>query len=217
MPHHPTPTSPRPTIDPPGAASPAPRSRTRARRLALLAMFAIYLALLIWVVLWKLEPPHVGIGGSRPVKLVPFVASGTAAASEPIEVFANLLLFLPLGVYLRLLAPSRGPFGATALAAAMSLGLECAQFALGVGSFDTTDIIVNALGGLVGFAVTGRALSARARRGGARAAGGSLAAATRWCALATCAAVLAAGAFAASPLRFAQPDAGPLAEQTRER
>lgn len=198
---------------------PVDGAAARRRQLRLLAvLFAIYLALLVWVVLWKLEAPHVGRGGLRPVKLIPFVAAGTDAASDPFEVAANLMLFLPFGAYLRWLAPSCSWWGATALAAAASLLLESAQFALAIGSFDITDVIVNALGGLTGFALASvlswRARRTRAERGGRR--GGSLASAVRWCAVGTCAALLAVGAFVASPVHLVRPDTRPLVAPTQE-
>lgn len=199
---------------------PVDGAAARRRQLRLLAaLFAIYLALLVWIVLWKLEPPSIGRGGLRPVKLIPFVAAGTDAASDPLEVAANLMLFLPLGAYLRWLAPSCSWLGATALAAAASLLLEGAQFALAVGSFDVTDVVVNALGGLTGFAIAA-ALDRRARRTRAERAGrpgGSLASAVRWCAVGTCAALLAVGAFVASPVHLVRPDTGPLVAPTQER
>ena len=41
-------------------------------------MFGIYVILLTWIVLWKLEVPYVGTGVLRNIKLVPFAPSGGA-------------------------------------------------------------------------------------------------------------------------------------------
>ena len=43
-------------------------------RTALVVMFAVYLVLLVWIVLWKVELPWLGEESRRVVKLVPFVA-----------------------------------------------------------------------------------------------------------------------------------------------
>ena len=48
----------------------------------------------VWTVLWKLEVPWVG--GERMVKLVPFVATGGAGASAPLEVVVNLAALRPV-------------------------------------------------------------------------------------------------------------------------
>jgi len=90
-----------------------PRSRkpddggeqTRRVRGLLWVLFALYAAMLVWVVVWKLEVPHIGRGGIREVKLVPFAPDACDGASAPSEVLANVLLFIPFGVYLGLLAP----------------------------------------------------------------------------------------------------------------
>lgn len=49
----------------------------------LVVLFLVYLALLTWIVLWKLEAPYVGGGGMRQVKFAPFAPSAGAGASTP--------------------------------------------------------------------------------------------------------------------------------------
>ena len=170
----------------------------RVRGILLWVLFALYVAMLVWVVVWKLEVPHIGRGGIREVKLVPFAPDACDGASAPSEVLANMLLFIPFGVYLGLLAP-RWPWWriAGALVAA-SLSLEVAQYALAVGSSDTTDLITNTAGGLAGLG-----LLALARR---RLEARTVTAVTTVCAVLTVIALLAIAAFVASPLRFTPRD-----------
>jgi len=106
-------------------------------------------------VLWKLEVPWIGEAAllPRPIKLVPFVPSGDAGASEPREVIANVLLFVPFGLYLGLLAPSWQWWKSAGVFAGASLVLEITEHMLSTGSFDTTDVIANTAGGLVGLGV----------------------------------------------------------------
>ena len=163
------------------------------------ALFATYLVLLTWAVLWKLEVPYVGAAWAlpRPFKLVPFVASGDAGASDPLELLANLLLFVPFGVYLGLLAPRWRWWAAAALFAGSSLLLEVAQHVISTGSFDITDVIVNTVGGLAGlalFVVTRRVLHDRTD-----------AVAGRVLVVGTALALVAVALFAVSPLQFHQP------------
>jgi|GEM_PF-635158 len=196
------------TIDPTArrpAGRPARRTATttdEARRLLLAMSFAVYLALLIWVVLWKLEPPHLGDGSMRRIKLVPFVSDGVSGPSAPLEVLANLAIFLPFGIHLALLAPTWPLRRAVAVTAATSLLLETAQYVLAVGSSDATDVIVNTAGGALGAALVVAVRRAAGARGGALLA--------RVCAIATGAALVAAGLFAVSPMHYAQQDAGEL-------
>lgn len=175
----------------------------RGRRGLLCGSLACSLALLVWTVLWKLEAPYLGDGGLRVIKLMPFGADNATTASFPLEVAANLVLFVPLGLHLGLLAPRTWPrprlwWGVTAASAAVSVLLETAQYALAVGVSDLTDVLVNTAGGTAGFGIL-----ELARRGlGPRAEPVM----TRVCTAGTALALLAAIAVFASPLHFRQRD-----------
>ncbi len=168
------------------------------RRGLLAGLFVVYLVLLIWVVMWKLEWPSVG-GGVRNLKLMPFVTSSNGdGASQPIEVWGNLLLFVPFGVYLSLLAPTWSRWGLGALALGTSAAMEIAQYVLAVGRTDTTDVIVNTAGAVVGMglvALVQHGIGPRARR-----------LMTRACVAGTAVALVACGLFVAGPIRYGAPD-----------
>lgn len=172
---------------------------TRARegsRVVLIVLFVLYLVLLTWLVLWKLEVPWIGEAAllPRPIKLVPFVPSAEDGASKPLEVAANILLFVPFGLYLGLLAPSWQWWKAAGVFIGASLVLEAAQHLLSIGSFDTTDLIVNTAGGLAGLGL----LALVRRRFRARAT----AVMTRVSVIGTVLSLLAIGLFIASPLHY---------------
>ncbi|GEA87378.1 VanZ family protein [Cellulomonas cellasea] len=185
-----------------GTSAPA-----RTVPVALVALFGVYLVLLAWTVLWKLEVPWVGADAMRVLKLVPFAATADAGPSEPPEVVLNALIFVPLGLYLGLLAPAWRWWRVAGVVAATSVGLEVAQYALAVGSADVTDLVVNTAGGLAGLGVLTRAR----RRLGAR-TGAVL---VRVCAAGTVLALLAGAAVIASPMRFGPPGEDDLPPRTR--
>ncbi|MRG60833.1 hypothetical protein GE115_13300 [Agromyces sp. CFH 90414] len=125
---------------------------------ALVALFAGYLVLLAWAVLWKLHLPDPG-GDLRAVKLVPFVPTADAGASAVREVIANVGLFVPFGLYLGVFAPAWRWWRRAGVFAASSLALEVVQFVFGLGISDVTDVVANTAGGLIGtglLAVTSR-------------------------------------------------------------
>jgi glycopeptide antibiotics resistance protein len=126
----------------------------RGRGVLILA-FTVYLALLAWVVLWKLEVPWIGeaAGLFRPIKLVPFVPSGDAGASTPAETLINLVLFVPFGLFAGALAPTWTWWRTGAASLGVSLVLETVQHLISTGSFDITDLIVNTAGALIGWTV----------------------------------------------------------------
>jgi glycopeptide antibiotics resistance protein len=179
-----------------------PGSTRPPTRTALVALFVVYLVVLVWTVLWKLEVPWTG--GDTMVKLVPFVAAGGAGASAPVEVVANLVLFVPLGIYLGLLAPRWPWWAAAGTIAGASVALEVTQYVLAVGRSDTTDVIVNTVGGLVGLGLLALARHTLAAR--------TATVMTQICSIATVLALLAGGLYLASPWQPVHVrDAGPLA------
>ena len=179
-----------------------PGSTRPPTRTAQVALFVVYLVILVWTVLWKLEVPWTG--GDTMVKLVPFVAAGGAGASAPVEVVANLVLFIPLGIYLGLLAP-RWPWWVAAVTiAGASVALEVTQYVLAVGRSDTTDVIVNTVGGLVGLGLLALARHTLAAR--------TATVMTQICSIATVLALLGGGLYLASPWQPVHVrDVGPLA------
>ena len=122
------------------------------KKTLLSVLFVVYLVLLTWTVVWKLAVPWVGeaVGLPHPFKLVPFLPDGEAGGSPPLEVLANVALFVPFGVYLGLLAPTWRWWQMTLVFLGASLALEFVQHALATGSFDITDVIVNTAGGIAG-------------------------------------------------------------------
>ncbi len=173
-------------------------NRDEGRSILLAVLFLIYLALLAWVVLWKLEVPWVGNGGLRGIKLVPFIATGANGASVPMELMVNVLLFVPFGFYLGALLPTWTWWKAAATIAAGSLVLEFSQYALAVASSDVTDLIVNAVGGLAGFGLLVATRHMLRER--------TASVVTRVCSIGTALVLLLTVVFVASPLRYAQRD-----------
>lgn len=137
----------------PSASNPTPTTVT------LRIVFAVYLGILVWTVVWKLHVPFVGplisAVDTRAIKLVPFVANRGFGASAPFEVAMNALIFIPFGAYLAVTAPRWALWRIAATAAVASLGLESLQFVLVLGRSDITDVIMNAVGAVAGAAVLG--------------------------------------------------------------
>lgn len=175
----------------PAAAARPPAGRGRV---LLAVLFAIYLVLLAWVVLWKLEVPFAGTGDLRRLKLAPFAAGGGVSANTPVELGINVLLFLPFGVYLGLLADRWPWWKAAGIVAGTSLAFEVTQYVLAIGVADDTDVIVNTAGALAGCWIL-----ACVRRGLRESTTAVLVPICVW---GTVLALLVVGAFIASPLGY---------------
>ncbi len=70
-----------------------------------------------------------------------------------INLFGNIALFIPQGIIVRLIGRG-GLFTAFIYSFAWSAALEGTQILLAMGSFDVDDLILNVLGGLIGYAIS---------------------------------------------------------------
>ena len=98
--------------------------------------------------------------GAASSNFVPFREIKRYLFSENIPVklaaqnlLGNILLFVPLGIYLRLLFRGRGAAAVILLTALASALAEYIQLRLGLGSCDVDDVILNSLGGAAGSAL----------------------------------------------------------------
>jgi glycopeptide antibiotics resistance protein len=96
---------------------------------------------------------------NRSVDVIPFytIYSYLSGDVNPIIVMTNILgniiLFMPLGVYLQLLKKDKRISISMGIVFLISLLVEMFQFIFGIGATDIDDIILNSLGGLIGILV----------------------------------------------------------------
>lgn len=65
------------------------------------------------------------------------------------ETLINLLLFIPLGMYLKSIFKNN-KFSSVSIIILLFIGFEILQYILHIGVSDITDIIMNTLGGIIG-------------------------------------------------------------------
>ena len=69
-------------------------------------LFLIYLALLVWIILFKLQFSISDLDKVRSINLIPFHYDKEAGAAFHLtEVLENFLIFVPMGIYLQMLLP----------------------------------------------------------------------------------------------------------------
>jgi glycopeptide antibiotics resistance protein len=144
----------------------------RFYKAASLLLAPFYLLSFFYIEFYK-DIPFWGIGHRRRVlNLIPLIVSLLPSFGDPVTLtwvlvglFANLLLFAPVGFYLpqlwgRLKAPAL-----IGLIAALSVLSEAVQYIFALGFCDIDDVILNVLGGVLGLLVYRRLEKAyRARR-----------------------------------------------------
>ncbi|MFE6864784.1 VanZ family protein [Nocardia sp. NPDC057668] len=129
-------------------------ARERARRWGW-AEVGIVVGTLPWV--WMILTPL--DGGERGVNWVPLVDLAQTVSEGSfnsfVQVSANLAVFVPLGLLLPLRFPWFSGVGRMfATGAALSLGLEIAQYALDLGRYSSVDdVLMNAAGAGIGAAL----------------------------------------------------------------
>ncbi len=121
-----------------------------------LSLFLLYVTLLTWIILFKMNFSVSGLSRIRSVNLIPYGACVfTNGKLDFDEIFSNILAFVPIGVYVSMLKP-RWSFAKKLLPAlGISFIYEVMQFVLAIGASDITDLINNTLGGLIGILIFG--------------------------------------------------------------
>lgn len=115
-----------------------------------IALFAVYLVVLAWILLLKLGV-RFSYMDRRSLNLVPFREGFIPGARVDFaEIMLNMLIFVPLGIYTAILFRSWYLSRCMLFIFATSLLIEGVQYALRIGAFDITDLITNTLGGLAG-------------------------------------------------------------------
>lgn len=74
----------------------------------------------------------------------------TNGAINPDEIFNNLIVFIPVGLYLSMLKPEWSFVQKVLPILGLSLFYEVVQYLFAIGASDITDLIANTAGGVVG-------------------------------------------------------------------
>lgn len=126
-----------------------PKKSTLSNNLTSLLLI-IYSVILFWIIVLKLNISFT-YKGTRNANLIPF--------REPLlyngridynEIFLNILIFVPLGLYVGILFKKLSAIQKIFSFFMVSFTCEILQFTLKIGAFDITDIINNTFGGIIG-------------------------------------------------------------------
>ena len=114
-------------------------------------VFVIYFALLIWLILFKLNINFSEMSFFRSVNIIPFYYDTEIGFRFHFkEVLYNVLIFIPLGVCIDIYKSDWSFFKKILPCLSISLLFETIQFVFALGASDITDIITNTTGGIIG-------------------------------------------------------------------
>ena len=117
-------------------------------------LFIIYLVILFWILLFKLGVHFSNMGKLSSINLIPFSKPSRANGKIDIsEMILNVIIFVPLGIYVGILFKRWIFVKKLLLIFSISLIIEVLQFIFRLGVADITDIITNTLGGISGLMI----------------------------------------------------------------
>ena len=130
--------------------------RPTSQRVVTIVLFAIYALVLMGVILFKFPFSYQEDSNGRVLNLIPLAGSyregGVLRIDELVE---NVLIFVPFGLYLSMVAHSWSFWKKTLLIVGVTVAFEVIQYVFALGRADITDVLTNAIGGLLGIGVYG--------------------------------------------------------------
>lgn len=131
---------------------------SKKKRRIFILLFLLYLALLFYVTCFGQRMENVSEGSPR-YNLEPFKEIlrywnkrhilGTRIMF--LNIFGNILMFMPLGAFVCAVPKRTNIIVCFFISAFTSLLIETLQFCFKLGSFDVDDLILNTVGGLLGY------------------------------------------------------------------
>lgn len=119
-------------------------------------LFIIYLVVLTWIILFKMEFDFSRLSDirHRSINLIPFAGSVIVNGKlYTYEIILNVAAFVPLGVYISMLKRDWSLIKRVAPAFCVSLVYEALQYIFAIGGSDITDLLGNTLGGIIGIGI----------------------------------------------------------------
>lgn len=129
------------------------KSKTKKQYALTIALLAVYLLLLTGIILFKL-PLYSPLADERAINLIPLMGSFNEHGVLVLrEIVYNILLFVPLGVYICMLTSDWSFKKKVIPIVSLTLAFEVIQFIFALGRSDITDVLGNTLGGIIGVGV----------------------------------------------------------------
>ena len=123
--------------------------QSKKQRIISIVVFFIYLAFLAWLVLFKFATNISDVPHIHAINLIPFYYDRETSIHLK-EVLYNIIVFVPLGVYLQILLEKKKLTFKFLTVLLASFLFEIVQFIFAIGASDVTDLITNTFGGALG-------------------------------------------------------------------
>lgn len=118
--------------------------------------FIFYIGFILWNILFKYTAPWEMFSSKREmfrgVNFIPFNDILNGNYNE-MDVWGNVLLFVPLGIYIPMFFMKLSFYKNIGIIALISLFFEVSQYVFSLGASDITDVITNTIGGILGWGI----------------------------------------------------------------
>ena len=117
-------------------------------------LLAVYLLVLTWIIVFKLQFYYGNLDHLRGVNLIPF--KGSVIVNGVIsfgEIYNNIFAFIPFGILVCVFQENKSLLKKIAPIFFTSLVFEIVQFVFAIGASDITDLIANTFGGIIGIVI----------------------------------------------------------------
>lgn len=125
------------------------KNKTKGNKWIFILMI-IFCLLIGWIILFKMSFSIADLDKNRGINLIPFYYKNETAFHFN-EIMMNLMAFVPLGIYLKLMHFDLNK--SILFGFGYSLFLEIMQLILSIGITDITDLITNTLGVIIGISI----------------------------------------------------------------
>lgn len=113
--------------------------------------FIVYLIVLIWIIVFKMCISLEELVCARSINWIPFYYNQYVGFGFHLrDIMGNIIIFMPFGIFISLLRSEWSLFKKVAPVFCTSVAFEIIQFITGWGAADTTDVITNTVGGIMG-------------------------------------------------------------------
>ena len=116
-------------------------------------IMGLYFVIMLWILFQRRASGGVRIINTAPFSTISsyfYINGGILHGYGLVNLIGNILIFIPMGIYLSMLIKKTSVKAYTVLVAFISLGVEILQYIFALGVADVDDIILNTIGGFIG-------------------------------------------------------------------
>jgi Glycopeptide antibiotics resistance protein len=129
-------------------------TKSERRNTLTLVLLIIYLLVLTWVILFKLQFSIPYMKEGRVINIIPLLGSfDNSGVIRFSEIRVNILVFILLGIYICMLKAPRSFVKKLLAIIGLTFVFEIIQFIFAIGRADITDVLSNTLGGIIGIGI----------------------------------------------------------------